>query len=41
MFVFISHISLVYFCHMTPFSIKPSPVAFLLLELGSLSDEGP
>ena len=41
MFVFISHITLVNFCQMTPFSIKPSPVAILLLELVSLSDEGP
>ena len=40
MFVFISHISLVNFCHMTPFSIKPSPAA-IHLELASLSDEGP
>ena len=41
MFVFISDISSVNFCHMTTFSIKPSPVAILLLELVSLSDEGP
>ena len=33
LFVFISHISLVNFCHMTCFSIKPSLVAIPLLEL--------